>query len=81
MSKSKKEKKGKARMEHETCCCPFCLSTRMMDEAKEQYSGFFSHLRNARMEILRAFGTLIDERIASLEKQQKKKKVTKVKVE
>lgn len=51
-----------------------------MEEAKEQYSGFFTHLRNARMEVLRAFRTLIDERISSLEKQ-KKKKVTKVKVE
>jgi hypothetical protein len=51
-----------------------------MEEAKEQYGGFFTHLRNARMEVLRAFRTLIDERISSLE-NQKKKKVTKVKVE
>ncbi len=79
MSKAKKEEKGKARMEHETCCCPFCLSRRMMDEAKEQYSGFFTHLRNARIEVLRAFRTLIDERISNLE--GKKKKVTKVKVD
>lgn len=79
MSKPKKEEKAKARMEHETCCCPFCLSSRMMKEAKEQYSGFFTHLRTARIEVLRAFRTLIDERISSLEKQ--KKKVTKVKVE
>jgi hypothetical protein len=80
VSKAKKEEKAKARVEHPTCCCPFCLSSRMMDEAKEQYSGFFTHLRNARMEVLRAFRTLIDERISSLE-NQKKKKVTKVKVE
>ena len=79
MSKSKKEKKIKARSEHETCCCPFCLSSRMIDEAKEQYSGFFTHLRKARIEVLRAFRTLIDERISSLEED--KKKVTKVKVE
>jgi hypothetical protein len=51
----------------------------MIDEAKEQYSGFFTHLRNARIEVLRGFRTLIDERISSLEQQ--KKKVTKVKVE
>ena len=79
MSKSKKEEKARSRMAHEACCCPFCLSSRMMDEAKEQYSGFFTHLRKARIEMLRAFRTLLDERISSLEKQ--KKKVTKVKVE
>ena len=79
MSKAKKEEKSKARVEHKTCCYPFCLSSRMMEEAKEQYSGFFTHLRNARIEVLRGFRTLIDERISSLEKQ--KNKVTKVKVE
>lgn len=79
MSKAKKEEKGKARVEHARCCCPFCLTSRMMEEAKEEYSGFFTHLRNARIEVLRGFRTLIDERISSLEKQ--KKKVTKVKVE
>ncbi len=50
-----------------------------MEEAKDQYSGFFAHLRSARIEVLKGFRTLIDERISSLEKQ--KKKVTKVKVE
>ncbi len=79
MSKPKKEEKGKAKVEHTACCCPFCLSSRMMEEAKEQYSGFFTHLRNARIEVLKGFRTLIDDRISSLEKQ--KKKVTKVKVE
>jgi hypothetical protein len=79
VSKSKKEKKSKASPEHETCCCPFCLSSRMIDQAKDQYSGFFTHLRKARIEVLRAFRTLIDERISSLE--ESKKKVTKVKVE
>ena len=79
MSKAKQEEKGKARVEHERCCCPFCLTSRMMEEAKEEYSGFFTHLRNARIEVLRGFRTLIDERISALEKQ--KKKVTKVKVE
>ena len=79
MSKPKKEEKRKAKVEHTTCCCPFCLSSRMMEEAKEQYSGFFAHLRSARIEVLKGFRTLIDERISSLEKQ--KKRVTKVKVE
>jgi hypothetical protein len=51
----------------------------MIEEAKEHYSGFFTHLRKARIEVLRALRTLIDERISSLEEH--KKKVTKVKVE
>ncbi len=79
MSKANKEEKSKARVEYERCCCPFCFTSRMMEEAKEEYSGFFTHLRNARIEVLRGFRTLIDERISALEKQ--KKKVTKVKVE
>jgi hypothetical protein len=79
VSKKKKEEGAKAKRLHEACCCPFCLSSRMMEEAQKQYSGFFTHLRQARIELLRAFRTLIDERISSLEKP--KKKVTKVKVE
>ena len=51
----------------------------MIDQAKEQYGGFFSQLRKARIEVLKAFRILIDERISSLEEH--KKKVTKVKVE
>ena len=79
MSETKREEKGKATKKHEACFCPFCLSSRMMEEAKEQYSGFFTHLRRARIEVLRAFRTLIDERISSLE--ENKKKATKIKVE
>ena len=79
MSKPKREKKIKTSTEHDTCCCPFCLSRRMLEEAKEQHSGFFSHLRSARIEVLKAFRSLIDERISWLE--ENKKKVTKVKVE
>jgi hypothetical protein len=79
VSKPKREKKSKASAEHETCCCPFCLSSRVIEEAKEQYSGFFTHLRMARIEVLKALRTLIDERISSMEEH--KKKVTKVKVE
>ena len=79
MSESKRQERGKAAKKHETCCCPFCLSNKMIKEAKEQYSGFFTHLRQARIEVLRAFRTLIDERISSLE--ENKKKATKIQVE
>ena len=50
-----------------------------MEQAKDRHSGFFTHLGNARIEVLRAFRTLIDEKIASLEHQEKR--VTRVKVE
>jgi wobble nucleotide-excising tRNase len=79
VTKTKEEKRSKANGEHNACCCPFCLSSRMIEETKEQYSGFFTHLRKARIEVLRALRTLIDERISSLEEDRKK--VTKVKVE
>ena len=79
MSKTKKEEEARARMEDEACCCPFCLSRKMLEDATDHYSGFFTHLRKARIEVLRAFRTLIDERISALE--QEKRKVTKVKVE
>jgi hypothetical protein len=79
VSKKDREEKSKTAREHETCYCPYCHSNRIVQEAKEQYSGFFNHLRQARIEVLKAFRTLIDERISSLE--ENKKKVTKVKVE
>jgi hypothetical protein len=51
----------------------------MWDETKHHYSDFFSHMRKARIEVLRGFRSLIDQKISNLE--QEKKKVTKVKVE
>ena len=77
MNKTKNKSKKEAR--HETCWCPFCLCQRIMEETVERHGEFFSHLRNARIEVLRAFQSLLEKRISSLEKAQKK--VTKVKVE
>ena len=79
MSKRKSQSERETETQTATCCCPFCLSARVLEKKKEQYDAFFDHLRKARIEVLRAFQSLIDERIASLE--QKKKRVTKVKVE
>ena len=79
MNQTKKQKGRKAKPQPETCCCPFCFSNRVWEEKKDQYSGFFAHLRKARIEVLRGLRTLIDERISSLE--QDRRKVTKVKVE
>ena len=79
MSKPKSQSGTKAKTQPETCCCPFCSSGRMWEKKKEQYSDFFAHFRKARVEVLKAFRSLLDDRISALE--QEKKKVTKLKVE
>ncbi|MFP3870759.1 MAG: hypothetical protein ACLFVT_07795 [Syntrophobacteria bacterium] len=50
-----------------------------MEETKKRHSDFFVHLHNAQIELLRAFRSVLDGKITSLEKQ--KKKVTRVSVE
>ncbi|MGQ9485243.1 MAG: hypothetical protein ACUVSA_09825 [Desulfosoma sp.] len=78
--------------EHETqrsegarCHCPMC---RMMDAvagAKVPGKSFWDHLTNARIEVLRAVRSLIDERIDHLEKKKSdkghEKKATPISVE
>ncbi len=79
MNKPKSQTGKTPKTQPETCHCPFCLCSRIWEEKKEQYKNLFAHLRKARIEVLKGFRTLIDDRISSLE--QEKKKVTKVKVE
>ena len=79
MSKPKSQSGTKAKTQAETCRCPFCSSDRLWEKKKEQYSDFFAHFRKARVEILKAFRSLLDDRISTLE--QEKRKVTKVEVE
>jgi hypothetical protein len=49
------------------------------------HTDFFTHMHNARIEVLRAVKSLIDDRITSLEKQRdartEKKKSIKIEVE
>ena len=81
MSKTINQKTGEAKAETrpESCFCPFCCCNRLWENKREQYSEFFAHLHKARLEVLRGFRALIDDRISALEKE--KRKVTKVKVE
>jgi hypothetical protein len=79
MNKEKGEDRSEAKSRPQQCWCPFCFGMRVFEERRKRHREFFVHLDKARIEILQAFRSLIDERIADLEKQ--KKKVTKVEVE
>ena len=79
MNESKTETVGEERMRRETCCCPFCLGRSFLDHQLEQFGDFFSHLNRARIEVLLAFKSLLDQRIADLERRGKR--VTKIEVE
>lgn len=74
---SEKQNEGKTRAE--TCHCPFCLTRRFLDEGKERHEEFFTHLNQARIEVLLACKSLLEKRISRLQKG--KKKVTRVKVD
>lgn len=66
--------------EREEFFCPICFFMRCLSAKQKKYEKFFEHLRKARIEVLEAFKSLIDERIAELQKKEKKK-VEKIKVE
>ncbi len=64
--------------------CPFCFFLKSVRSAKERHGAFYSHMYNARIEMLQAFRSLIDQRISSLEKRKSSaegKKATKIEVE
>jgi hypothetical protein len=56
-----------------------------MKERRTKYSGFFDHLFNAQIELLRAFRSLVDARIAAIEKRklhdEPEKTATRIEVE
>jgi hypothetical protein len=70
---------GEEGARHESCFCPFCWGKRVLHDQVEGYGDFFSHLNQARIEVLLAFRSLLDQRIADL--QRKQRKVTKIEVE
>ncbi len=79
-----KEEEAKDRSElHPEDYCPACLLVRAMKERRTKYSGFFDHLFNAQIEVLRAFRSLVDARIAAIEKRkvQEKQEKTATKIE
>lgn len=78
--------------EHETeksqdsrCQCPICRMRHLMGSGKGVGKPFWEHVTNARIEVLRAVRSLIDERIDHLEKKKAgkggEKKATPIAVE
>lgn len=64
--------------------CLFCSFVNSVRNAKEKHGAFYTHMCNARIEMLQAFRSLIDQRISSLEEKKggaEGKKATKIKVE
>ncbi len=65
--------------------CPACLFIKALMERRTRYSDFFDHIHNARIEMLRAFKSLVDAEIASLEKRkaghEEEKRATRIEVE
>ncbi len=68
----------------ESMNCLFCSLIKTVKDAKEKQGAFYTHMYNARIEILQAFRSLIDQRISNLEKRKEGsegKKATKIVVE
>jgi hypothetical protein len=79
MNESKTETVGEEGVRRETCCCPFCLGRSFVHDHLDQFGDFFSHLNCARIEVLLAFKSLLEQRIAHV--KRKGKRVTKIEVE
>ncbi len=71
--------------ERQDCDCPLCALMGMVGHARRRSGTFFHHLGNAEIELLKAFRSLIDQRITSLEAETGwggcRKKATKIEVE
>ena len=64
--------------------CLFCSLLNTVRSAREKHGAFYTHMYNARIEMLQAFRSLIDQRISSLEERKsctEAKKATKIEVE
>ncbi|SMC16706.1 hypothetical protein SAMN02746041_00143 [Desulfacinum hydrothermale DSM 13146] len=84
MGPDEEQKKGSEHSESPRCHCPMCRMMDALGGAKHRGGPFWDHWTNARIEVLRAMRSLIDERIDHLEKKKsggKEKKATKIQVE
>lgn len=64
--------------------CLLCSLVKTLRSAKQKQGAFHTHMYNARIEVLQAFRSLIDERIENLKKRKNReegKKATKIIVE
>ncbi len=69
----------------QACGCPLCALMGMVGHARRQHGTFFHHLGNAEIELLKAFKSLIDQRITTLESEADpeahSKRATRIEVE
>jgi hypothetical protein len=65
--------------------CPLCTLMNGVCGVHSKYSGFFTHLINAKVEFLQACKSLIDARIETLERMKKERgesrKATKIHID
>lgn len=78
MAKSEEQTKARTEEEAETFC-PFCTLRELLESRRKRHPQFHEHMRAAETEMLKAFRSLIDDRLA--EREKKTKKATKIKVE
>ena len=60
--------------------CPFCAAMGAFSRRKKRHPEFFDHLRQAETEVLKAFRSLIDERLEEGREEENPRKATKIKV-
>ncbi len=60
--------------------CPLCALLGALGRRKSRHPEFFGHLRQAETEVLQAFRSLIDDRLATSREENKPRKATKIKV-
>ena len=75
---------GKEKNKSEVVLCPVGKFFLDLETSFGAGSEFFGHMKNSRIEFLKAIRSLVDERIEGLEKQESKrkgKKSTRIRVE
>jgi hypothetical protein len=60
--------------------CPFCAAMGVFSRRKSRHPDFFGHLRQAETEVLKAFRSLIDDRLEECQEEDQPRKATKIKV-
>lgn len=73
MSRHEKHDVETERSKETRCHCPMCQMMHALSGRKGPGNAFWEHLTNARIEVLRAVRSLIDERIDHLEKKKGEK--------
>jgi hypothetical protein len=77
-SRQKEESRGES-------CCPVCSLMKSVCDARSRHSDFFNHLHNAKIELLKAARSLLNEQIESSEKRKSEegrpKEAKKIKIE